>query len=203
MTNVEGAGGDGGSAEVEMVPIQENPSKLPVEEDVAKEDTLTSVAIQGDEESSKTIELEGEVDQQQVCEVKTESSAKKSHPQMIASLSTTLEKTILTSSIVTTQHLKERHPSLPGPSLLPPTSPSSPMEPPTLPFTAFSLPTSPSHTASTLTFSPITPAPSILHPPAPPLAAPRPLMAPAAPSPLPPLLPTSSSFNQAPSTAFS
>merc|ERR1719204_3013736 len=105
MRNVEGAGGDEGSAVVEMVPIQDNPSKLPVEEDVEKEDTLTSVAIQGDEESSKTIELEGEVGQQQVCEVKAEeSSAKKSHPQMIASLSTTLEKTILTSSIVTTQH---------------------------------------------------------------------------------------------------
>ena len=204
IANVEGTGGDEGSAVVEMVPIQDNPSKLPVEEDVAKDYTLTGVAIQGDEESSNTIELEGEVDQQQVGEVRAEeSSAKKSHPQMIASLSTTLEKTILTSSIVTTQHPKERHPSLPGPSLLPPTSPSSPMEPPTLPFTAFSLPTSPSHTASTLTFSPITPAPSILHPPAPPLAAPRPLMAPAAPSPLPPLLPTSSSFNQAPSTAFS
>lgn len=205
MTNVEGAGGEEGSAVVEMVPIQDNPSKLPVEEDVAKEDTLISVAIQGDEESSKIIELEGEGEQQQQVRevIAEESSAKKSHPQMIASLSTTLEKTILTSSIVTTQHLKERHPSLPGPSLLPPTSPSSPMEPPTLPFTAFSLPTSPSHTASTLTFSPITPAPSILHPPAPPLAAPRPLMAPAAPSPLPPLLPTSSSFNQAPSTAFS
>jgi len=202
-TNVEGVG-DEGSTVVEMVPIQDNPPKPLVEEDVAKEDTLTSVAVQGDEESSKTSELQGEVEQQQVGEVRAEeSSTKKSHPQMIASLSTTLEKTILTSSTVTTQHLKERHPSLPGPSLLPPTSPSSPMEPPTLPFTAFSLPTSPSHTASTLTFSPITPAPSILHPPAPPLAAPRPLMAPAAPSPLPPLLPTSSSFNQAPSTAFS
>merc|ERR1719471_524551 len=133
MTNVEGAGGDEGSAVVEMVPILDNPSKLPVEEDVAQEDTLTSVAIQGDEESSKTIEVQGEVDQQQVGDVGTEeSSAKKSHPQMIASLSTTLEKTILTSSIVTTQQLKERHPSLPGPSLLPPTSPSSPMEPPPL-----------------------------------------------------------------------
>jgi len=205
IANAEGAGGDEGSAVVEMVPIQDNPSKIPVEEEVAKEDTLISVAIQEDEETSKTVEVQGEVEQQQqVGEVRAEeSSAKKSYPQMIASLSTTLEKTILTSSIVTTQHLKERHPSLPGPSLLPPTSPSSPMEPPTLPFTAFSLPTSPSHTASTLTFSPITPAPSILHPPAPPLAAPRPLMAPAAPSPLPPLLPTSSSFNQAPSTAFS
>merc|ERR1719474_228188 len=132
MTNVEGAGGDEGSAAVvEMVPTQDNPSKLPVEEDVAKEDTLISVTMQGDEETSKTIELEGEVEQQQqVCEVRAgESSAKKSHPQMIASLSTTLEKTILTSSIVTTQHLKERHPSLPGPSLLPPTSPSSPSLP--------------------------------------------------------------------------
>merc|ERR1719222_1199143 len=89
------------------------------------------------------------------------------------------ESSILTSSIVSTQP-RERHPSLPGPSLLPPASPSSPIEPPILPFTAFSLPTSPSHTASTLTFSPITPAPSILHPPAPPLATPSPSASPSA-----------------------
>ena len=63
VTNVEGAGGDECSAVVEMVPIQDNPSKLPVEEDVAKEDTLTSVSIQGHEERSKTIELEEEGEQ--------------------------------------------------------------------------------------------------------------------------------------------
>jgi len=138
--------------------------------------------------------------------------AKESSQPQLASLSTTLETSILTSSIVSTQlsrdisivptqQPRERRES--QPSLLPPASPSSPMEPPILPFTAFSLPTSPSHTASTLTFSPITPAPSILHPPAPPLATPRPQMAPPAPAPLPSLLPSSSSLQHAPSTAFS
>jgi len=136
-----------------------------------------------------------------------ESSTETTQPQL-ASLSTTLESSILTSSIVSTQPReisivptqlpRERRES--QPSLLPPASPSSPMEPPILPFTAFSLPTSPSHTAS---FSPITPAPSILHPPAPPLATPRPQMAPPAPAPLPSLLPSSSSLQHAPSTAFS
>ena len=164
---------------------------LPVMGIPVTKDTGDVGDIQEPEETTEIVEQVGDAE---------ESSIGMSHPQL-AALSTTLESSILTSSIVSTQP-RERHPSLPGPSLLPPASPSSPIEPPILPFTAFSLPTSPSHTASTLTFSPITPAPSILHPPAPPLATPRPQMAPPAPAPLPPLLP-SSSLQHAPSTAFS
>ena len=160
---------------------------------LVKKDTETAGDTQEPGEAKQVVEQVGDAEESSCTEI--------SHPQM-AALSTTLESSILTSSIVSTQP-RERHPSLPGPSLLPPASPSSPMEPPILPFTAFSLPTSPSHTASTLTFSPITPAPSILHPPAPPLATPRPQMAPPAPAPLPPLLPSSSSLQHAPSTAFS
>ena len=147
------------------------------------------------EEAVGSLEEAGEANKQ------VGADAKESSQPQLASLSTTLETSILTSSIVSTQLPRERRES--QPSLLPPASPSSPMEPPILPFTAFSLPTSPSHTASTLTFSPITPAPSILHPPAPPLATPRPQMAPPAPAPLPSLLPSSSSLQHAPSTAFS
>ena len=171
--------GDGAASNVMDIPV--------------KEDTETAGDTQEPGEAKQVVEQVGDAEESSCTEI--------SHPQM-AALSTTLESSILTSSIVSTQP-RERHPSLPGPSLLPPASPSSPMEPPILPFTAFSLPTSPSHTASTLTFCPITPAPSILHPPAPPLATPRPQMAPPAPAPLPPLLPSSSSLQHAPSTAFS
>ena len=175
----------------------DDPQKPPVVDDVEKNDTEAGEDTRVAFGSREALESKAMVEQVGPSEGIPTAMGGMSHPQL-ASLSTTLESSIFTSSIVSTQP-RERHPSLPGPALLPPASPSSPMEPPVLPFTAFSLPTSPSHSAS---FSPITPAPSILHPPAPPLATPRPQMAPPGPAPLPPLL-SSSSLQHAPSAAFS
>ena len=185
--------GDASRDRPQDLPITQNPEEI-------EKDTITEAVGETQEPVGSTEAEEANPIVEQVGADPLESSTTGTTQPQLASLSTTLESSILTSSIVSTQPRERRESQ---PSLLPPASPSSPMEPPILPFTAFSLPTSPSHTASTLTFSPITPAPSILHPPAPPLATPRPQMAPPAPAPLPPLLPSSSSLQHAPSTAFS
>eukprot|EP00090_Calanus_glacialis_P001547 TRINITY_DN11122_c0_g1_i1.p1 TRINITY_DN11122_c0_g1~~TRINITY_DN11122_c0_g1_i1.p1 ORF type:complete len:1921 (+),score=712.97 TRINITY_DN11122_c0_g1_i1:73-5835(+) len=100
---------------------------------------------------------------------------------VLGSLTTTAPPSSMFSnyfgSIISSQPVRARNPSLPDPTLtssMPP-PPTSPMEPPTLPFTAFSLPTTPSHAPSSL-FSPITPAPPILTTPSAPVATPRPLL---------------------------
>jgi len=75
-------------------------------------------------------------------------------------------------SAISSQPTRERNTSLPDPFSSIQNVPVSPLDTPTLPSTAFSLPTSPSHAASL--FSPITPAPTLLATPAPPLALPTP-----------------------------
>jgi len=109
---------------------------------------------------------------------------------LLASLTTTAPPPSMLSnyfgSIISSQPVRERNPSLPDPSLpCLPLLPASPLDPPTMPFTAFSLPTSPAHGPSSL-FTPITPAPSIISTSAP-MATPRPVL----PTPTPGLTPQS------------
>jgi len=100
---------------------------------------------------------------------------------VLGSLTTTAPPSSMLSnyfgSIISSQPVRERNPSLPDDSLFPPIPPQpiSPMDPPTQPYTAFSLPTSPAHAPSAL-FTPISPAPPILTTPSAPMANPRPLL---------------------------
>ena len=78
--------------------------------------------------------------------------------------------------LLAVQPLRDSNSSLPEPSTVSSSIPTSPLEPPVKPCTAFSLPTSPSHIQANLVFTPISvpaqPAPGLTT-----LVSPRPLLA--------------------------